>query len=244
MGEGELVTVETVNLYEKWTQPPHRYNQSSLLELMEKIEIGTKSTRADVISTLYERGYLTGQSMVTTDMGFTVVETLRRHSPDILSAEMTRDVEASLAEIECGKLREHELIEKTVEKVLDSLKEMKDKDVTIGKELKEASIETMRLQNNLGKCPICKYGKLRIIRSKRTGKRFVGCSRYSDGCRASSPLPQGGSLKTTTKVCDHCNWPIIYVRTTRRPWRLCVNIDCSEKKRKEKNLEVQTVQKR
>ncbi|MEM4297826.1 MAG: DNA topoisomerase, partial [Nitrososphaerota archaeon] len=87
-------------------------------------------------------------------------------------------------------------------------------------------ISTVKAQNILGPCPMCKGGMLTIIRSHKSGKRFVGCTNYSKGCRASAPLPQRGVIKATKKPCEACSWPIVYVKSGRIPWRLCVNPKC------------------
>jgi DNA topoisomerase I len=94
----------------------------------------------------------------------------------------------------------------------------------------------------IGDCPVCKEGKLRMIRSRKTGKRFVGCTNYSKGCRASAPLPQRGTVKGSGKVCSHCGWPIVYVRLGRFPWRLCVNVNCETKEKRK--IAVQSLQKK
>jgi ssDNA-binding Zn-finger/Zn-ribbon topoisomerase 1 len=81
----------------------------------------------------------------------------------------------------------------------------------------------------LGDCPMCKQGKMIVIRSHKSGKRFVGCTNYGKGCRASAPLPQKGAIKTASKPCGSCGWPVVYVRLGRYPWRLCVNNRCPRK---------------
>ena len=48
-----------IELLEKFTQPPPRYNQSTLLQKMEREKIGTKATRSEIISTLFKRNYIT-----------------------------------------------------------------------------------------------------------------------------------------------------------------------------------------
>ena len=59
LNKGDIVKNIDIKLIEKQTQPPPRYNQSSLLQKMEKEKIGTKATRADIINTLYKRNYIT-----------------------------------------------------------------------------------------------------------------------------------------------------------------------------------------
>jgi hypothetical protein len=82
--------------------------------------------------------------------------------------------------------------------------------------------------NGLVECPECHMGKLMVIRSRKTKKRFIGCSNYYNGCRASSPLIQRGMICTTKISCNTCAWPIILFRYSRKQnWsRQCCNIKC------------------
>lgn len=82
--------------------------------------------------------------------------------------------------------------------------------------------------NGLVKCPQCHIGKLIVIRSRTTKKRFIGCSNYYNGCRASSPLIQRGMLCTTKIPCKFCSWPIVLFRYSRKQkWtRQCANMKC------------------
>ena len=89
-------------------------------------------------------------------------------------------------------------------------------------------------RNGLVTCPSCKMGKLMIIRSRRTKKRFMGCSNYYNGCRASSPLLQKAMLCATKIPCEQCLWPQILFRYSRRQkWtRQCANINCPSRRPK------------
>ena len=84
----------------------------------------------------------------------------------------------------------------------------------------------------LGQCPVCRKGKIQIIRSKKTKKRFISCSDYfSGGCTASAPIPQQGSIKNTNKICKECNWPIlnVFYPTKRFSKNFCTNSSCPTK---------------
>ena len=85
--------------------------------------------------------------------------------------------------------------------------------------------------NGLVKCPECRIGKILVIRSRRTRKRFMGCSNYHNGCRASSPLIQKGMMYATRIPCKSCCWPIIVFRySMKQKWtRQCCNIRCSSR---------------
>ncbi|MGI0011485.1 MAG: DNA topoisomerase [Nitrosopumilaceae archaeon] len=88
--------------------------------------------------------------------------------------------------------------------------------------------------NGLVECPECHIGKLMVIRSRKTKKRFIGCSNYYNGCRASSPLIQRGMICTTKISCGTCTWPIILFRYSRKQkWsRQCSNIKCESRQTK------------
>ena len=89
----------------------------------------------------------------------------------------------------------------------------------------------------VGECAACaaagRHGDLVAHKSERTGKRFIRCTNY-DECGTSYPLPQRGELHATGEVCPECGAPIVEVVTTARgPWRICVNMDCPGRKKKE-----------
>ncbi len=83
-------------------------------------------------------------------------------------------------------------------------------------------------KNGLVQCPHCKLGELMVIRSRTTKKRFMGCSNFYGGCKASSPLLQKAKLRATKKPCDVCKWPMIIFRYSRnQKWtKQCSNFIC------------------
>ncbi len=86
-------------------------------------------------------------------------------------------------------------------------------------------------KNGLVECPECRLGQLMVIRSNKTKKRFLGCSNYYNGCRASSPLLQKAKLRATKIPCKMCSWPIVIFRYSRKQkWsRQCSNIKCESR---------------
>lgn len=215
----------------KFTQPASRFNQASLLDMMEKEQIGTKATRAEIIKTLIDRSYITSESIEATDLGFAVIESMRSYMPDIVSTEMTREMEKQLDEVEFGRMSSDDIIDNAVEKLFNTLALFRSKEMEVGMGMNVAIARTLISQNNVGRCPLCNDGQLRIIKSKQSRKRFVGCSNFGKGCKGSMPLPQTGVIKTTKRICSVCKWPIVYVRFKNRkfPWKLCININCPAK---------------
>ena len=89
-------------------------------------------------------------------------------------------------------------------------------------------------KNGLVDCPECNLGQLMVIRSNKTKKRFIGCSNYSNGCKASTPLLQKAMLRAIKTKCKKCSWPLIMFRYTRKQkWiKRCSNIKCPSIKTK------------
>lgn len=102
------------------------------------------------------------------------------------------------------------------------------------KKKKYVILGTNSPHNGLVECPECYIGKLMVIRSRRTKKRFIGCSNYYNGCRASTPLIQRGMIYTTKIPCSFCAWPTILFRYSRKQkWtRQCSNIKCESRQTK------------
>ena len=231
LSEGDGLTVADVTVEERFDPKPTRYNPGSLLEKMEKEGVGTKATRADIIATLVGRGYVSGEAMEVTDLGFAVAEAMERFAPAIMSEGLTRDLERKLEAVERGTERETAIVRETVRSIAEQLAVLGTEEEALGRELDRALVNTMAKALALGRCPVCKTGELRVIRSKATGKRFAGCSNYPSACRASAPLPQKGGIRAASKPCERCSWPVVYVAGGRRPWKLCVNPNCPGKKR-------------
>jgi DNA topoisomerase-1 len=204
---------------------------------MEKEELGTKATRASIIQTLYDRKYLQGsESMAVTDLGFEVVEVLRKYCPSVVSPELTKTIEEKMSKIQQGQETKGSVLQDVVEILKPVTMELKEKEALIGQHLSLA-IRKFRLdERTIGKCPKCQSGKLVILRSKKTGKRFVGCTNYFEGkCNAAYPLPQTGSIKASG-ICKSCGSPTIRVWVrTKRPWNLCINPICPSKREPEKS---------
>lgn len=231
----DLVKNLGVEIEEKFTQPPYRYNQASLLAKMEQEQIGTKATRADTIATLFKRNYIaSGRAGIeVTDLGFAVIDSMRAFVPAIVSTGMTRLMEEQLELVEQGSAEGISVIEQAVDKLVESLAAFKEKEVDIGMRIGDAATADSAQAATIGPCPVCKNGQLRMIKSYKTKKRFVGCSNYSAGCKATAPLPQKGLIRITGKACHECGWPIVGVVFARRAkqWKICVNMQCPIKKK-------------
>lgn len=244
--EGENMQLATISREDKFTKPPPRYNPSSLLKRMEEMGIGTKATRADIIETLYSRRYITEERIVVTDLGFDVIEVLRKYAPGVISVKLTHDLEEKMDRIQNHSEKRENILLEAVERLKPVLTEIKQREEIIGEALSNA-VKRARMQERvIGECPSCHTGKLMILFSRRTKKRFIGCTNYfKSACKTSFPLPQRGTTKPTGKLCKGCGWPLLFVHIRgKRPWNLCFNPNCPKKEERRKRLEMQGLQQR
>ncbi|MGQ9640725.1 MAG: DNA topoisomerase I [Candidatus Bathycorpusculaceae bacterium] len=244
--EGQTVKIKRVILEDKFTKPPPRYNPGSLLKRMEEEEIGTKATRADIIQTLYDRKYIRDERMVVTDLGFEVMEVLKQYCPTVVSVKLTKELEERMNKIQLNNEKRENILVNAVEILKPAIEELKEKEKMIGEQLSNA-IKRARLEERMvGTCPVCNSGKLMILYSRKTGKRFIGCTNYFKKlCSASFPLPQRGVVRPLGKSCRGCGWPTVQVRIKgRRPWNLCFNPKCPIKEERMKRIEMSNLQQR
>jgi len=231
---GEEVEMGRVWVEDRFTSPPPRFNPNSILKHMERNGLGTKATRADILDTMYRRGYIQGLKIGVTDLGFAVVSILRKFFPELISVELTRKMERDMEELEAGSKRTDEVLTEAIDEIKPVFEKIISGYDRVGEELLKVMDFLREGRRTLGKCPGCKEGNLTIIRSRKTGKRFVGCTNYSSGCRFSLPLPQRGRITPEGRVCRTCGYPIVEVRgLSARVWRLCINDKCPSKEKRE-----------
>ncbi len=236
LNQGEQLRVISTKLEGEFERKPRRFTQSSLLQEMEEHELGTKATRSEIISTLIEREYLNqGRSgeLEPSEIGLQLFETMRDHCEEILSVDLTRNMELEIELISQGKCDESNALSHAMRAVSIAVEKIRSSEQDIGLELAAASKRTIAASPEIGKCPACSNGYLRVVKSPKTGKRFIGCSDFEKGCKASAPLPQKGAIRVQARTCLACKWPIISVFWRKRaPWVLCPNISCPSRNSK------------
>jgi DNA topoisomerase-1 len=226
---GQILKVLKINSLAKETQPPARFSQGSILKEMEKRNLGTRATRAEILKTLYDRGYIIGQSIKVTKLGEVVTQALKEYAPKILSEELTRKFEQDMEDVFKNKKKKDRVLESAKKTLKEILEDFKKNEKKIGKKLLEGLIEARKEERRLGVCPNCKTGELRIIRSRKSGKFFAGCSNYPK-CKTGFPLPQFAAIIPMGKNCEKCGLPMIQVnRKGKRPFRMCINHKCETK---------------
>lgn len=203
------------------TQPPPRYTQGKLIEKMEELGLGTKSTRHTIIDSLYQRGYIYGDPIVPTETGIAVTEALRKFAGLISSPEMTAALEKDMDAIVEGVETRVEVVDKSREMLEEVMRLLEDSKSEVAAEIRNGIKE----DRVLGECPRC-GSQLRVVRAKKSKKRFVGCSNYPE-CTATYPLPQNGNLVPTGEVCPECGSPKVrMVNRGRKTWTFCLDPAC------------------
>ncbi|MFA5159188.1 MAG: type I DNA topoisomerase [Candidatus Omnitrophota bacterium] len=162
-----------------FTKPPPRFNDASLIKLLEEKDIGRPSTYAPTISTILGRMYAErkGGALMPTELGETVVDILVQHFPTILDAKFTALMEEELDEIEEGKM---EWV-KVLKDFYGPFGELLARAQTEMKSVKQAPIPTDY------KCAVC--GKQVFIKFGRFGK-FMACSGFPE-CKYTRSIPTG-----------------------------------------------------
>ncbi|MFO8051928.1 MAG: DNA topoisomerase I [Thermoplasmatota archaeon] len=223
MEKGDDVSIEEMDLLSKETKPPKRYSQGGLIQEMERLGLGTKSTRHETIKKLYSRRYIEESPPQPTLSGDALIASLEKHARMITEPKMTSRLEKDMEKISLKELTQGEVLNESREMLSEVMKRLKEHEKDIGKEIRES----LDVQDVIGKCPRCNNDLVQL-RSKR-GKRYVRCSMYP-GCSKSYPLPQKGKIGFTDEICEVCRSPmIIMYRRRSRPLNTCINPKCPTK---------------
>ncbi len=225
-------------LLDKETQPPARISQGKLIEMMEERGLGTKATRAEIIQKLYDRGYVYANPPVPSETGVAMFEAFKKYVPRMATAEMTAQLEDEMDRIAGGEMSKGEVVGDSRELLHNTWSEIDESREDLAKVVWKGMDE----DRILGPCKVCEEAgrtkedgspnMLRIIRAKKSGKRFVGCTGWSaddpDSCDQTFPLPQRGDVFRLEERCSVCGQtPRLKVVPFRgRPWNLCLNDDC------------------
>jgi|TARA_B100001964_G_scaffold245666_1_gene334533 DNA topoisomerase-1 len=230
LANGDNLNVERIYSVEKETKPPPRYNPSSLVRELEKHGLGTKATRADIVETLYRREYIKEVPIQVTELGVGVVRTLEENAPAIISEKLTRLFEDKVERIRKGMDTKTDVLSEAREELKKILDDFREKETHIGVKLSKALVDKDMKKYLVGPCPTCK-NSLKIIKSRKTGKIFVGCNNYPK-CSTSYPLPQNKLVKTTNVKCNQCNLPMVSIKFKKTPILSCIDINCKSKKKR------------
>jgi DNA topoisomerase I len=204
LAEGDRLDMKELKPEQKFTQPPPRYSEATLVKALEENGIGRPSTYASIIGVIQAREYVNKIEgrFKPTMLGMMLVEKLL--SPvfdDILDVEYTRNLEEDLDKIEEGK--------EDYESTLASFYKK------FAKDLKRAEREMINLKEGVEPAPpvACdKCGKPMVIKAGKFGL-FLACSGYPD-CENTRELetPEPGAEGEIEETCENCGKPMAVKR--------------------------------
>ena len=197
--EGEICKLIKINPEQKFTQPPPRYTEASLVKKLESEGIGRPSTYAPTISTIMNRGYIEKQKdkkLYPLDIGMIVNDFLVKHFNDIVGYQFTANMEEKLDNIADGKIEWAKVINDFYHPFAETLDEKKQ---TVKKE----DVITETTDEICDKCKAPMQVKL-----GRNGK-FLSCSKYPE-CKNAKPMKEDREKEAKLQEqykdekCDKC----------------------------------------
>jgi DNA topoisomerase I len=221
---GETVEILSVDLREDHTKPPRRYTQGTLIQEMERLGLGTKSTRHDVLQKLFDRHYVNQRQLEPTSTGIAVTEALRAHAPVITRPEMTHRLEEDMELVAESKKPKEEVLAESREMLREAYSLLTANAAGV----KETLTGALDRQHFVGPCAKC-GGALRLARSPR-GARWVQCVNNPGTCTANYSLPSAGFIEPAPEfLCGTCKVPRVKITFRgQRPDFYCINPECAE----------------
>ena len=198
--KGDKFVQKEIKPEQKWTKPPARYTEASLVKAMEEKGIGRPSTYTQSVTTLFNRNYVEkeGKAIKPTELGGIVVDMLVKYFPNIMDVKFTAEMEDKLDDIEYDGKDWHKVLEEFYYD-FDANVKVAMSDGTKAKIPDEPTDE------------ICeKCGSKMVIRAGRYGK-FIACSNYPT-CKNAKPLDE---TKKVVAKCPKCGKDVVEKKSKR-----------------------------
>lgn len=225
LAEGGSVNFLGAEIEAKQTQPPARYSQGKLIQEMERLGLGTKATRHDIIQTLYDRKYVTNDPAEPTNKGRSVIEALSQYAGEITTPEMTTALEREMDAIVNGESTLDRVVGHSKQALAAVVDELLPRTREVAELLKRATDDDAKV----GKCPVSGHDLL-IKFSPKNRTYFVGCAGYPE-CGVTYPLPRNAKYQAVDGACPTCGAPqVLIIQFRKRPRTMCLNPDCPTKK--------------
>ena len=176
--EGETLNLKKLTEEQKFTQPPARYTEATLVKAMEESGVGRPSTYAPTVSTILDREYVVkeGKSLRPTPLGEVVTKLMKDRFTDIVDVGFTAKMEGELDNVEKG--------EKPWKEVLSDFYGPFDTELTNAEKALEGEYIKIPAEESDEVCDVC--GRKMVIKSGRFG-RFLACPGYPE-CTFTKPI--------------------------------------------------------
>ncbi len=193
IAEGDRFTAEQLDSQQKFTQPPSRYTEATLVKTLEEKGIGRPSTYSPTISTIIDRGYIMREkkTLTATELGFAVTGLMKSSFPDIVDIAFTANMEEELDSVEDGS--------EAWQKVVDGFYGPFMQTV----ETAEKNAEKIRIPDEVSDIPCDKCGAMMVYKMGRFGK-FLACPNFPT-CRNTKSIIE----KVEGVPCPKCGAAII-----------------------------------
>ncbi len=193
--EGETLKAEATQGEQKFTEPPARFTEASLVKELEERNIGRPSTYAPIIATILERKYISREkkTLVPTELGFVVTGMMEEYFKEIVDAGFTADMEDKLDDVEAKDMDWKQIVRDFYGPLKEEL------------EIADKAIEKVQLEDRVSDetCEIC--GKPMVFKSGRFGE-FLACSGYPE-CKNTKAI-----VKSINVKCPDCGKDIVAKR--------------------------------
>jgi DNA topoisomerase-1 len=192
LAQGRPLSPFALDVAQKFTSPPARYSEASLIKTLEAEGIGRPSTYASIIQVIQDRKYVeqVSRAFHATDLGEVVTDKLIEAFPRLMDVGYTREMESELDQIEEEHLDWIDMLERFYGRFKESLERAHD-------ELQHAKAE---IQPSPYDCPDC--GRTLVYRFGKNG-RFLSCSTYPD-CKFACPVDRRGRPQLAEFVNIKC----------------------------------------
>ena len=189
--KGEEVNLIKLNLEQKFTQPPPRYTEGTLIRKLEEEGIGRPSTYAPIMNTIRDRDYIRGVKgiLYPTELGTIVVDLLVENFPSIFYEKFTSEMEKSLDKVEEGKKEWSGLVKDFYESFESAVEKASVEMRNVKKEREKPTGE---------KCPEC--GGVLVVKEGRYGK-FIACTNFPK-CRYTKRMLNKVGMKCPNEGCS------------------------------------------
>ena len=166
---GDSLSALAVNSEQKFTEPPPRFNEASLVKVLEEKGIGRPSTYASIINTIQDRDYVKkiGGKFIPTEIGMVVTELLVKNFPYIFETSYTATLEGELDAVEAGQERWTDLLDGFYTHLESELK-IAERDM---EDIKRSEQPTKEICEKCGSPLILKWGKF---------GSFFSCSAFTN----------------------------------------------------------------
>ena len=185
--EGQLISMDRVELEQKFTKPPARFSEAALVRELEKKGIGRPSTYANIISTIQDRGYvqIENKRFFVKKIGHIVAERLIESFHDIMDYDFTANLENNLDEVANGEADWRDVLDNFYKSFQNDLISASNEDSG----MRPGNIPT----TTDIVCPSC--GKTNMVIRNSSNGVFLGCSGYqnegNDKCKETLNLISG-----------------------------------------------------